>query len=162
MFFVIFHLEHFSSKYYMIFVAQGRIAVWPKNWPNVIWRRAFLPFQGLRTHVSLVTMLPWVFGAMVAAILSSPSSGPSWKAHVVLPPANCSADRAPSPAVRERAAHIPVPTLPSHRKASLAQFLQRGGDNSVPLGSLEVILTRYPLVSVWSPGFMLVSCPWQL
>lgn len=48
-------------------------------------------------------------------------------------------DRAPLPAMREHAAHIPVPTLLSHLKTNELSFFREGGGISVALDSLGVL-----------------------
>lgn len=42
--------------------------------------------------------------------------------------------------MREHAAHIPVPTLPSHLKSSQLGFSREGGGVSAALDSLGVVL----------------------
>lgn len=68
----------------------------------------------------------------MAISLLSLSPGPSWKAHRrVLPPrvepAALTQPAAPLPAMREHAAHIPVPTLSSHLKSSQLGFSREEG-----------------------------------
>lgn len=89
------------------------------------------------------SMLSLDFGAVVMAISSSPSSGPSWKAHSegVSPGVGCRPplpaavpDRVPVPAVREQAAHTPLRTLLSHLKTNQLLFLREGGGIQAALG----------------------------
>lgn len=97
--------------------------------------------QGLRMRSPLVPMLSLDFEAVVVAIsLLSLSSGPfgkptwdttSWSRMQPSYQPAAVPDDAPLPAMREQAAHIPLPTPPSNLKTSSFSFFREGGGVSV-------------------------------
>lgn len=68
------------------------------------------------------------------AFLESPREGVPPGVGCSPPPPAAVPDRVPVPAMREQAAHTPVPTLPSHLKANQLRFLREGRGTQAALG----------------------------